>query len=532
MTSNVIAVTLNEYNFTAAMLPSPNYTVTMNGTPISVNSPGQVVVTATNTYQQVSVVNNGILNVMTPTTSNTDIFNGDGSSTSFLLTQPCLGINFLDVVVGGVYQTKTDSYSISTATVGSTVTTTINFVTPPPIGVDNVIARYYSLFVAENIPGPQGVQGMMGIQGNTGAQGPSQGSQGTQGTMGMQGIQGTSIVYDFYAEPGINIVEEGGLISFANTGIVEIKAYTGTNLIITTSSNITGGVTAVIQNTYNGILSLSTSGPWLQVVNSNGYYTIDINLPMTATNIVTNVGTGIISGGNTNLGYFAGSASTGSTSLGVYAGNSGLGQYTVAVGAYSGQNNQTDYGVAIGYQAGNNDQGNSSVAIGALAGNYTQQPYSVAVGIGAGEGSQGEYAVSLGSYAGNANQSSYAISIGSAAGNHNQGNNAVAIGGLAANYSQAGNAVAIGYSAGRYYQGQSAIAIGYLAGITNDNGGNPISTYNQHANSIIINATGSPFNNTTTSGLFVAPVRAVASIPAGFSPMYYNTTTGEMIVVY
>jgi hypothetical protein len=90
--------------------------------------------------------------------------------------------------------------------------------------------------------------------------------------------------------------------------------------------------------------------------------------------------------------------------------------------------------------------------------------------------------------------------------------------------------VALGYNAGLTSQGQSAVAIGYNAGITS-----------QATNSIILNATGANLNQTTANTFTVKPVRAVTSvtfaaptagsIPAGFSPMYYNPTTGEIIVV-
>jgi hypothetical protein len=90
--------------------------------------------------------------------------------------------------------------------------------------------------------------------------------------------------------------------------------------------------------------------------------------------------------------------------------------------------------------------------------------------------------------------------------------------------------VAIGYLAGSNAQGTAAVAIGYYAG-----------ELNQGNNSIIINATGTDLQQTTANTFTVKPVRAVASvtfaaptsgsIPAGFSPMYYNPTTGEIIVI-
>jgi hypothetical protein len=90
--------------------------------------------------------------------------------------------------------------------------------------------------------------------------------------------------------------------------------------------------------------------------------------------------------------------------------------------------------------------------------------------------------------------------------------------------------VAVGVLSGRISQGNSAVAIGAYAGRTN-----------QANNSIILNATGTDLNQTTANTFTVTPVRAVASVtfaaptsgsvPAGFSPMYYNPTTGEIIVI-
>jgi hypothetical protein len=90
--------------------------------------------------------------------------------------------------------------------------------------------------------------------------------------------------------------------------------------------------------------------------------------------------------------------------------------------------------------------------------------------------------------------------------------------------------VAVGWLAGTTAQGANAVAIGVSAGRTS-----------QANNSIIINATGANLNQTTANTFTVKPVRAVTSvtfaaptagsIPAGFSPVYYNPTTGELIVI-
>ena len=80
--------------------------------------------------------------------------------------------------------------------------------------------------------------------------------------------------------------------------------------------------------------------------------------------------------------------------------------------------------------------------------------------------------------------------------------------------------VALGYNAGQISQGDYAIAIGNLAGQTN-----------QNASSIILNATTTALNN-TSSGFFVAPVRFLpgSTILANSASniLTYNTTTSEI----
>jgi hypothetical protein len=122
------------------------------------------------------------------------------------------------------------------------------------------------------------------------------------------------------------------------------------------------------------------------------------------------------------------------------------------------------------------------------------------------------------------------VAIGTQAGFTGQGELAVAIGIQSGYDTQGNNSVAIGRNAGYITQGANAVAIGSKAGISS-----------QANNSIVINATGNNLNQTTANTFTVKPVRAVTSvtfaaptagsIPAGFAPMYYNPTTGEIIVV-
>ena len=162
--------------------------------------------------------------------------------------------------------------------------------------------------------------------------------------------------------------------------------------------------------------------------------------------------------------------------------------------------------------------------------NNASGPSKIALGTNAGITSQGSVAVAIGSNAGNTSQGDNTVAIGTNAGRTSQGTSATAVGSGAGSTTQGLLAVAIGGAAGETGQGQYSVAVGTLAGRTS-----------QANNSIILNATGANLNQTTANTFTVKPVRAVTSvtfaaptagsIPAGFSPMYYNPTTGEIIVI-
>jgi hypothetical protein len=162
--------------------------------------------------------------------------------------------------------------------------------------------------------------------------------------------------------------------------------------------------------------------------------------------------------------------------------------------------------------------------------NNASGPSKIALGTNAGITSQGSVAVAIGSNAGNTSQGDNTVAIGTNAGRTSQGTSATAVGSGAGSTTQGLLAVAIGGAAGETGQGQYSVAVGSLAGRTS-----------QANNSIIINATGAVLDQTTANTFTVKPVRAVTSvtfaaptagsIPAGFSPMYYNPTTGEIIVI-
>jgi hypothetical protein len=219
-----------------------------------------------------------------------------------------------------------------------------------------------------------------------------------------------------------------------------------------------------------------------------------------------------------------------SIALGTNAGTS-QGNTAIAIGygtAYSGQSANA---IALGFAAGYGNQQANAIAIGTAAGYTTQGISSVAIGARAGLTSQGNQSVAIGENAG-VIQGSTAVAIGQNAGGGValQGDDAVAIGHGAGENTQGTQAVAIGLYTGQNSQGVFSVAVGRQAGQTS-----------QANNSIILNATGSALNQTTANTFTVKPVRAVTSvtfaaptagsIPVGFSPVYYNPTTGELIVI-
>jgi hypothetical protein len=214
----------------------------------------------------------------------------------------------------------------------------------------------------------------------------------------------------------------------------------------------------------------------------------------------------------------------------IYNSTSVSGTSNIVIGQNAGASNQGANATAVGNNAGAINQGANAVAMGNSAGESNQGAGATAVGAFAGQYGQGAGATAFGLNAGNSNQGANAVAMGNNAGANNQGAGAAALGANAGQYGQGAGALAFGSNAGNSNQGASAVAIGNNAGVTN-----------QGNNSIIINATGSALNQTTANTFTVKPVRAVTSvtfaaptagsIPAGFSPVYYNPTTGELIVI-
>lgn len=205
MAANTFTVTIVQQNFTAELLPQPNFQVSLNGNNIGITPPAQVIVTATNTVQKVEIVDNGIISILTPTVATIDTFSGDGVTRQFQLTLPTPNLSFTEVIVGGVVQTPNDAYTLTNTLIGSTETSIVVFNTAPPASPpDNITIRYFSTLVVEQIPGPPGPPGPTGPSGGPpgppGPPGPT-GPAGTNGTPGgppgPPGPPGTPILTQF-----------------------------------------------------------------------------------------------------------------------------------------------------------------------------------------------------------------------------------------------------------------------------------------------------------------------------------------------
>jgi hypothetical protein len=119
------------------------------------------------------------------------------------------------------------------------------------------------------------------------------------------------------------------------------------------------------------------------------------------------------------------------------------------------------------------------------------------------------------------------VAIGSNAGTNRTGYGAISIGYSAATSNDSAYAVNIGWEAGTSggisSAGSNSVSIGYRANY----GGATL-----YANTLVLNASGTGLTPAGSDRFYVKPIRRVTgSVPSGFSPMYYNTSTGEIIVV-
>ena len=386
---------------------------------------------------------------------------------------------------------------------------------------------------------------------------------------------------DFFLGPLVSNTDSN--ILFYNTVTNEVTYNAGynptTSTSITTSSD---GVTIIyplpvrlpsnyaLEVTAGGVVQ--TPGDSYGVVNGMVTYVNFVEAPPAGTdnitfryyyNLTQNAFTGPTgptgpAGGPTGPTGPTGPAGTTWDTLGNKIGASG--PINIAVGRNANATTTTDYIIALGGGAGEYEQGQYAIAIGDDAGQEVQGQFAIAIGTAAGSLAQGTNSIAIGQDAGTDYQGNGSIAIGDQAGQGYQGINAVAIGTNAGRVNQQENAIAIGTNAGEpdtgstgtitigynsYSYQKNGIAIGTNAQVGGgeeapflpDPGYSIAIGFGAQAalqNTIVINASGTVLDTVSEYpySFYVKPVRAVTSVPAGFSPMYYNTSTGEIIVVY
>jgi hypothetical protein len=401
MAANTFTVTIVKQDFTAQLLPQPNFQVALNGNNINVTAPPQTIVTATQTVQKVEIVDNGIISILTPTVATIDTFSGDGVTRQFQLTLPTPNLSYTEVVVGGVTQTPGDAYTLTNTLVGSTETSIVVFNTAPPnTPPDNITIRYFSAFVVEQIPGPPGPPGPTG---------PSGGPPGPPGPPGPTGPAGTSTWATLLDKDNTN--GPFNIVLGQNSSYTIPDYYLPSILIGPHAAEVGELRGCIVLNNFGGNLpfpDLMTRANSVYIGNLNtrqdyegndlvwwNEYSKELvhgNIPdgyITSNYINGN------SWGSVVFGYGIGNQSAGTNyvALGQYAGEYGLNENSIAIGTWAARSNissasQGQSAIAIGYEAGVAGQQNNAIAIGTNAGrsggSVFQGTNSVAIGTNAG----------------------------------------------------------------------------------------------------------------------------------------------------
>jgi hypothetical protein len=161
--------------------------------------------------------------------------------------------------------------------------------------------------------------------------------------------------------------------------------------------------------------------------------------------------------------------------------------------------------------------GNNSVVVGPSA--LSTADNDVVLGLFA--SSAGNNTIVIGPNAWSAAGSTGGIVIGSGATGNTNGSNTIVIGSGAVCPAGCTGGVVIGQLA--YGASPSSIVIGQNANNVGKQTGGPI---------ILLDATNGSLAPANRAGVYVSSVRAATTnVPIGFSPMYYNPVTGEIIVV-
>jgi len=522
-------------------MATPAITISQTVYDVTVNNTTDVVDVAAS-ENVIEIIPNGIVAVRAASSATVDVFSGNGIQTIFNLSATPLGPDFVEVIVGGVTQTPTVSYTASTSTV--------TFSQAPFTGTDNVMVIYYDVLVGQNIvgdtgpqgpqgpqgvsgpqgvqgpqgpTGPSGAQGPQGVQGTTGPQGPTgntgptgppggpqgpQGPQGVTGPQGPQGVTGPQGPQGPQGDIGPTGPSGGPQGPQGPSGATATWATLGDKIGGSGPLNISLGRNAALSSTSTALGSIVLGVEAGSVLSSDGTITIGYRAGKYVTNAQSyeSVIIGKDAGPESGSGY---DSEFRSVSIGPGSGKNGAGYSSVAIGHASSAGR---FGVSIGY--------NIYESYSPLAGSQPTGIISIgrSAGLSAGRGND---SIAIGTVSGGG-QGENSIALGNGAGSLGQGTNSVAIG-MTAGSAQNSNAVAIGYYAGgsgTVGQGNNSIAIGNQAG-----------KIDQHANTIVLNATGTALNTSGTDRLIVKPIRQVVngSLPSGFYNMAYNPTTGEII---
>jgi len=318
----------------------------------------------------------------------------------------------------------------------------------------------------------------------------------------------------FFVKPIRSLTNTNKLLYNSGTGEITYQADSG------------GGATSIVDSS---VVSTNASS------NVTGASTL-VGAVILGSGAGTPLNNAIIIGRNAGTG--GGTGTTGQVIIGEQAGGSYIGESMIAIGPYCvGGSASSGYGsssVNIGDGAGYTNPGNQSVSIGKWAKyaghtegsvcigneagmNGTANGRAVAIGYAAGKTGQGGSAVAIGYDAGNTSQSAGSVAVGEAAAFTGQGSLSVAIGNSAAKGGQGTRSVVVGGNAARSGGGDYGIAIGGEAGYTA-----------LHANSIILNASGSQLNSDGSSRFFVKPIRDSGSESTNITNLLYNTSTSEI----
>jgi len=583
-TAPAITVEQTVYVLTATQ-STPQITVSSTDTTVTVNETAAIV-TATQTTNTVEIIPNGIVAVRAASSATVDVFSGNGTQTNFLLSSTPLGPDFVEVIVGGVTQTPTISYTATTSTVV--------FSQAPFTGTDNVMVIYYDVLVGQNIKGdtgptgPQGPQGVTGSQGITGPQGPSgvQGPSGPQGPSGgpsgPQGPSGPSGVGTFSNRiiDSDLIFDRSRFIGTPTQAITTLNYSRSENWYYNTdnsnsqyqsfgpryynSGSITFTQPSPVAQRYINTATINIQGPAKVYTYStstftaygNGYgagLTMDI-LAIYEDNVLKR---NTFTPGQNETTICSGTNISVITQISCYQGAflffgpgaaynltwyQSIGTESITTSTNRNQIVWANTNTIVLNASGNsiNPATTSSFYVKPIRANtatnilyYNNSTGEISYGAGGSSINTTTWAT-LGNK--NGVDGPTTIALGQYAGQINQGIlSSIAIGTYAGYQNQGSYTIAIGQSAGFFNQLQHAIAIGTNAGITQGEAaiaiGREAGYGGQHPYSIILNATNAQLNSTQDSSFYVKPIRHITngSLPSDFYNMAYNPTTGEII---